>query len=209
MIVQEIVNLARYSELGNTSLKQVNDENTAAILSFINMGMVELHKRFILETKEFIVELDAGQTMYDLPSDFMHAVTAYKEVPENTGDRHEEIPINDEYELESIFFPNHKQVQVPFVGDDAYIAIIYNAKPVPITIADINEELDLPEVLIDCLLHYIGYRGHLGIRGDGQAENNTHYLRFERSVAKAKELGVGVSTDSNRMIYRISDRGFV
>lgn len=208
MVVQEIINLARYSELGNTALKQVNNDTTAAIVSFINMGMIELYKRFALKTEEHIVDLAESQTIYSLPANFMYAMSAFKEVSEYSEDRDEEVPINDEDEPDSIFFPNHKQVQIPSVIDGAFISIIYVAKPEIVTVDDVNEDLDLPDVLIDCLLHYIGYRAHLGIKGDGQAENNTHYLRFERSVAKAKELGVTPSTDSYRMIDRLSDRGF-
>ena len=208
MIVQDIISLARHSELSNTALKIDNGDNTSAILSFINMGMIELYKRFALKTEELVVDLQEGQTIYSLPSNFMYAMSAYKEVSEYSEDREEEIPINDEDEPDSIFFPNHTQVQIPSVIDGAFISIIYVAKPETVTVSTITQELDLPDVLVECLLHYIGYRGHLGIRGDGQSENNAHFGRFERSVMKAKELGVTPSTDSYRMIDRLSNRGF-
>lgn len=208
MVVQDIISLARHSELSNTALKIDNTENTAAIVSFINMGMIELYKRFALKTEETIVALVEAQTIYSLPSNFMYAMSAFKEVSEYSENREEEIPINDEDEPDSIFFPNHTQVQIPSVIDGAFISIIYVAKPDTVTVNGLENELDLPDVLIECLLHYIGYRGHLGIRGDGQSENNAHFGRFERSVMKAKELGVTPSTDSYRMIDRLSSRGF-
>ena len=204
MVLQDVINLARSSELNSIAVK----EDTPAIVSFLNMGMIELYKRFALKTEEHIVALQEGETFYDLPTDFMYAIGAYKEVEIGSIRRDEDVPINDEDEPYSIFFPNHKQVQIPDVIDGAYISIIYVAKPERYSADALDVEIDLPEVLIDCLLHYIGYRGYLGVRSDGQSENNVHYARFERSVMKAKELGVCPSTDSYRMIDRLSDRGF-
>lgn len=204
MVVQDVVDLARYSELNSIAIK--NDD--VAIVSFINMGMVELYKRFALKTEEYIVALEEGQTIYALPTDFMFAMGAFKEVEIGSIRRNEDVAINDEDEPYSIFFPNHRQVQIPDVIDGAFISIIYVAKPERYSATALDAELDLPEVLVDCLLHYIGYRGHLGVRSDGQSENNAHFARFERSVAKAKELGVCPSTDSYRMIDRLFDRGF-
>lgn len=208
MIVQDIINLARHSELGNTALGKDTADNVPILVSFINMGMIELYKRFALKTEEIIVALNEGQTIYTLPTDFMYAMSAYKEVDEYSVDRDEQVPINDEDEPDSIFFPNHTQVQIPSVINGAFISIIYVAKPASVASDALQNELDLPDVLVECLLHYMGYRAHLGIRGDGQSENNAHFARFERSVLKAKELGVTPSTDSYRMIDRLSDRGF-
>lgn len=209
MIAQDVLDLARHSELSNTAFKILSDENTAAIVSFINMGMIELYKRFVLKTEELVLELEDNVTTYALPSDFMYVISACKEVYEYSQFKQKEIPINDEYNPESIFFPNHLQIQVPAPSTGAFISVIYVAKPQKVIVANLDQELDLPEVLIECLLHYIGYRGHLSIRGDGQSENNAHFARFERSVVKAKELNVTTATDSYNMSERLSNRGFV
>lgn len=204
MRVQDVVDTARYSELAGVAVK----DNTDAIIAFLNLGMLELFKRFPLNTKEHIVDLVEGTTIYDLPTDYMYALSAYGESPEDTYDGITDVPINDEDEPYSIFFPNHKQVQIPLVASGAYVSIIYVAKPESYTSDNLDVELDLPDPLVDCLLHYIGYRAHLGVRGDGQAENNAHYTRFERSCQKARELGVSHPLDSWRMIDRLKDRGF-
>lgn len=204
MIIQDVIDLAKYSELSGSSLKDNND----AILLFINAGMLELHKRFQLKTNEHIVNLQEGVTLYSLPEDFLYAIEAFGEVREGySGLPH--LPINDEDEPYSIFFPNHKEVQVPLVEYGASISIIYGAKPIRYDIDDLAEELDLPETLIEALLHYIGYKAHLGIKGDAQSENNAHYIRFDRSCKKARELGVAHPIDSWRMVDRLNSRGFV
>ena len=205
MTIQDVINLARFGELSGVNIK----DNDTALVAFINMGMIEIYKRFTLKMEEHIVPLVEGQTLYALPDDFMYPYSAHKEVEIGSIKRDEEVPINDEDEPLSIFFPNHREVQIPAGVTGGFISIIYVAKPEKYSETNVEAELDLPDALIDCLLHYIGYRAYLGIRTDGQAANNAHYSRFERSVAKAKELGVAPSTDTYRMIDRLADRGFV
>ena len=205
MILQDVIDLARYSELAGTAIKS----NTAAIILFLNAGMTELYKRFPLSTNEHIVTLIEGTVSYPLPTDYMYIVSAYEEVAENGINTLSEIPVNDDSSLKSIYFPNHKEVQIPYSETGAYISIIYVAKPVYYTSADLAVELDLPETLINCLMHYIGYKAHLGIRGDGQSENSAHFVRFERSCDKARDLGVAHPIDSLNAVERLAQRGFV
>lgn len=211
MLLQDVINLARYSEIAGTAIKD-NDE---AIILFINSGMLELYKRFPLMTNEHIVNLSEGVTLYDLPADYMYALSAWGEVEEPNAIEGEvqELPINDSDNPKSVFFPNHKQIQIPFVStlvsSSSYISLIYVAKPPQYTINDVGEDIDISDTLIDCILHYVGYKAHLGIRSDGQSENNSHFMRFERSCEKARELGVAYPIDSWRMVDRLGTRGFV
>jgi hypothetical protein len=205
MKVQEVVDIARYSELAGVAAK----DNTAAIVAFLNMGMIELYTRFPIKTEEYIVALQENTTIYEMPDNFMYALSAYGEVPESApNDTVRRVAINEEDDPYSIFFPDWNTVQIPAVANGSYISIIYVAKPVPITVEDLNVELDLPEMLIDALVSYVGYRAHLGVRGDAQSENNAHWLRFDRNCKKARELGVAFPVDSLRMSERIIDRGF-
>ena len=205
MRVQDIVDLAKYSELSSTSLK----DNDTAIILFINAGLLELYKRFPLQVNEHIVALQEGVTMYDLPSDFMYILEAYGEPAEGSSDTVVVLPINDPDDPYSVFFPGFRQVQVPLTANGSFVSLLYVAKPPSYTEDDLSELLELPDTLVDCLLHYIGYKAHLGIRGDTQAENNAHFMRFERSCQKALDLGVAYPLDSMRMIDRLSDRNFV
>lgn len=208
MLVQDVIDTARYSELHGVAVK----DNTAAIIAFINMGLLELYKRFPLKMKEHVVPVTSGVVTYSLPDNFMYPLTAYTDLTNPDGPV--ELSINDDNADNSIFIPNHKQIQIDSaVSTDTYgvisnISLIYVAKPDRYSPEDTYTELDLPDTLVDCLMHYIGYRANLGVRGDGQSENNAHWARFERSCAKALELGVAYSIDSWRMADRLDDRGF-
>lgn len=204
MIVQDVINAARYSELGNTAIK----DNTDAILTFMNLGLLELHKRFPLRVEQTVLTLSNTTTTFNLPSTFMYPLAAYGEDKDGNIDMEHVLPINDESNPESIFFSTFKQVQVPDTLDGSSAVIVFAAKPDRYTADDLNIELDLPETLIEPLLHYIGYKAQLGIRGDAQAENNAHWLRFDRSCKQAQDLGVAYPMDSWKMATRIYDRGF-
>lgn len=205
MRIQDVIDLAKYSELNSTSLK----DNDTAIILFINAGLLELYKRFPLQINEHIVTLLDGVTMYDLPDDFMYVLEAYGEPDPSSSDTVNHLTINDPEDPYSVFFPGFKQVQVPLTATGSFVSLLYVAKPPSYTEDDMSEILELPDTLVECLLHYIGYKAHLGIRGDTQAENNAHFIRFERSCQKALDLGVAYPLDSMRMVDRLADRNFV
>lgn len=206
MIVQDVIDLSKYSELNSLAIKSDNN----AIITLMNMGIMELYKRFPLAINEFIVDLEDNKIFYDLPSDFMYPLEAYGEVDENSTTKEApELPINDTDEPFSIFFPNHTQVQIPVVASGEHISILYASKPPRLTINDLNAELPIPDALIEALVYYIGFRAHTGIRSDGQSENSMHWIRFDQSCKKARELGVAYPLDSWNMPDRLSNRGFV
>jgi hypothetical protein len=204
MIVQDIVNAAKYSELSSTAVK----ENTDAILTFLNLGLLELYKRFPLKTAEVTYPIGSTTLLYSLPSNFMYPVAVYGENYKGELDLETKIPVNEEGSDLSIFIPNHKQVQIPSAIEGTRVSVIYVTKPETYTQDDLGSDVDLPETLIEALLHYIGYKAHIGIRGDAQAENNAHYIRFDASCKKARELGVAYPVESYKMPDRITDRGF-
>ena len=207
MIIAEVVTLAKYSELSGVSVK----DNVDAIVAFMNLGMLELHSRFNIKVEEHIVELQDESTLYTMPNNFMYATDAFGEAPENAINQVIPIPINSEDSPISIFFNSWNKLQVPRSVEGGYISIVYIAKPDTISVQqaqDGSTELDLPDTLIECLLSYIGYRAHLGVKSDGQSENNAHLARFERNCIKARELGVAFPADSMSMSSRVNDRGF-
>lgn len=208
MNIQDIVTLARHSELSGVAIKNDLDVITA----FINLGMLELYKRFPIKVEEHIVTLEDGVMYYTMPDNFMYALEAHGEIAASSSAISNPIPINDEDSENSIFFGDWTTVQIPSSVTGSYVSIIYVAKPIRVTVEQVKDgtgTLDLPETLIDALLNYVGYRAYLGVKSDAQSENNAHWARFERSCSKAEKLGVTNPADSMSMSGRISNRGFV
>ena len=208
MIIKELITLAKFSELSGVAVK----DNTEAIVAFINLGMIEIYGRFPVKTEEHIIEVVSGTSLYTTPSNFLYATDAYIEAPEDSDEEFTSIGINDEDDEFSIFFTSWNTVKVPESLADSSVYLKYSSKPSSITIVQAKDgitELDLPDTLIDCLLSYLGYRGHLGVKSDSQSENNAQWARFERNCKKAKELGIAYPAYAVTMNERINDRGFV
>ena len=204
MLVQGVIDLAKNGELSNLSVK----EDTQAVLGYINLGLIELYKRFVLEVKEYIIELQDNKEIYDMPADFMWVIAAYGEVDETSTETVNVLPVNVEDNPLSINTVSWNKIQVPLSIPGSFISIIYASSPPTLTTNNISEPIPLPVQLVEALLHYVGYRAHMSMDGNIQAENNTHYQRFELACKRAKLDGV-LTADDVDMSARLRLRGFV
>jgi len=193
MTIQDVIDDVAEGELKQLAVK----DNPTAVISYINLGLIELYKRFTLKTDEVIIQLSKLQTMYTMPANYQSILEALDEA----GDWYS---INDEDDALSILTPSYNTIQVPNPQDGAAISIIYTALPTRVVAA--TEELPIPLSLLDALYNYIGYRGHGSVNGDLKTENNSHYMRFEANCKKAKDLGVITSDDV--VNTKLVDRGF-
>jgi hypothetical protein len=205
MLVSDVINDAKYGELQQLAIK--NDD--AAILSFLNLGVLELYKRFCLRTEEAIVSLSAIDTIYPLDPalpnvdmvsdcDLLYIIGIYDE----DGNI---VEMNNEDEPLSVLTPSYDTLQVPNPADNTYLSVIYSATPT--RLVDTTSKLKLPPSLYEALLHYIGYRGHGSIDGNTSTENNTHYMRFDKSCEAARAYGL---VTADEIPYRrVTVKGFL
>jgi hypothetical protein len=209
MRVDDLIQMAQNSELRTLAVAQ--DEKV--IIGYINLGLVELYKRFPVETKEVLITLEGDSEIYILPEDCMYLIAAYGEVPEYTDILVNELPVNEEDNPLSINTVAWNKIQVPASIEGQVISLIYAASPELVrydeeTGAHNYQDIPLPASLLEALLHYIGYRAHAAVDGNIQAENSTHYTRFEASCSRIENLGT-FTRDDLCMSNRVSDRGFV
>ena len=217
MTAQEVIDLAQAGELRN--LSPAIRDNETILVGAINMGLIEIYKRFHLKTEEAMVSLVDGRTIYRLDGTdpqvsltngtVMYIIAAYGD--DTTSDYNSSylLPLNVEDDLYSVNSISYDEVEIPLITPGAQVSILYVPYPVKATTLALDTELELPEQFLEPLLHYMGYRGHGAMDSNIQTESNTHYMRFEASCNKIKELGVGVTPDDVNMDSRISDRGFV
>lgn len=204
MTVKDVVTLAQQGELSQLSVK----DRVETIIGYINLGMIELYKRFPIDTEEWLLELEDGVSEYTIPSDCMYLVAAYGEVPKASDDMFNHLNINTEDDPLSINTIGWNKIQVPVSLLGAWISLIYVKQPSMLSVADIDSQLNLPIQMVEALLHYVGYRGHAAQSGDIQAEHITHYTRFEESCKKVDVLGV-YTRDDMVMLDRVKIKGFV
>ena len=229
MTVQDIIDDAKYGELQQLAVINklsnadplIVKEAEQHILSYINLGLVELYKRFDLRSEEVIITLSTDQTVYELdPTNVYHAVnnptgylnTMFGDVINISAAYNElgdEYPLNDELNPLSVMTPTYNTIQVtnPVQGEQLYI--IYNSAPDRIQWTEDLSAVNIPlsASMTEALLHYVGYRGHGSIDGSIQAENNTHYNRFDKSCAKLHALGL--ITADRYIGGTLQEKGFV
>lgn len=204
MTVGQVIELAKVSELNGLKI----GENTTSVLGFLNLGMLELYKRFSLKVEEYIITLEDTVDIYVMPSNYMWIIAAYGEVDIRSTEVVNELPINEEDNPLSVNTVGWNKIQVPVSVSGAYISIIYVARPEMYEVGDIDVELDLPPQMIEPLLAYIGYRANATIDSGVQSEDNAWYIRFENSCNRIRQESM-INSDDMFMNNRISKRGFI
>lgn len=204
MTIRQVIELARSSELNGLGVANKDD----VILGFLNLGVLELYKRFTLRNEEYVIALEDGVDIYTMPANYMWIVAAYGEVDIRSTEVVNQLPINEEDNPLSINSIGWNKIQVPVAVGGAYISIIYVASPDMYTLDDMDVEIGLPVQMIEALLAYIGYKGNSTVDSGVQTEDNAWYMRFENSCGKLREYAM-VTSDDMYMNKRLSTRGFV
>ena len=204
MLVKDIITLSQQGELSQLAVAS----KTEVVLGYVNLGMIELYKRFPIDTEEWLLELEDGVSEYTVPNDCMYIVAAYGEVPEASDEMVNILNINTEDDPLSINTIGWNRIQVPVSLYGAYISLVYVKQPTVLKMEDLDSPINLPLQMVEALLHYVGYRAHAAQSGEVQAEHITHYTRFEKSCEKIDTLGV-YTRDDMVMVDRIKHKGFV
>ncbi len=197
------------SNIGGDIIDNVQKDNREILISYLNLAIVEIFKRFALLQKEYVIEEVEPNTVYDLPVDFMYAVSAA--FPDGA-----EISLNDEkkylvddidYNV-SIMFP--APFKILFKGTDPNeqvdISLLYVATPCKVSL--FTDYIDIPEIYTEALINFMAYKAYSSLQGDMQATNNTFYLRFIDSCKGIDAMGLKNSDNLDSNI-KLNERGFV
>ena len=204
MTVKQVIDLAKASEL--TGLPVASKDET--VLGFINLGVLELYKRFTLSVEEWIIALEDGQSYYTAPEDFMWIIAAYGEVGMDSVQEVNVLPVNEEDNPLSINTVGWNKVQVPLSVTGAYVSIIYAATPEVYSVTDMDKTVNIPPQMIEALLAYIGWRANSTIDTGIQTEDTVWYNRFESSCSRLEIKGF-INANDMVMTNRLNMRGFV
>ena len=204
MTVRQVIDLAKASEL--TGLPAASKDET--VLGFINLGVLELYKRFTLSVEEWIIALEDGKSYYTAPEDFMWIIAAYGEVGMDSVQEVNVLPVNEEDNPLSINTVGWNKVQVPLSVTGAYVSIIYAATPEVYGISDMDKTVNIPPQMVEALLAYIGWRANSTIDTGIQTEDTVWYNRFESSCSRLEVKGF-INANDVVMTNRLNMRGFV
>ena len=204
MTIRQVIDLAKASEL--TGLPVASKDET--VLGFINLGVLELYKRFTLKVEEWIIALEDGQSYYTAPEDFMWIIAAYGEIGVDSVMQVNVLPVNEEDNPLSINTVGWNKIQIPLSVTGAYVSVIYAATPEHYTVAEDTKTINIPPQMIEALLAYIGWRANSTIDTGVQTEDSVWYRRFEDSCSRLEVKGF-INANDMVMTNRLNMRGFV
>jgi hypothetical protein len=199
MKLSSILNTARNGELKGLSAKDKPDN---VIIDFINMAIVAIHDRFVLNVQEAVIDLVPGKTIYtlnkgsaDVLSGVVKATYNKREfsriirIVDNLGN---EVSINNYADKYTAYFPTYDTMQVKEVQKDVtQFVVTFCTMPVEIPLdADESYSVEIPRFLMEPLMHYVGYRAHGSVDGNIDGENNTHLMRFKMSCDEIEAKGL-------------------
>jgi len=206
MLVSEAVSILQRSELKQLAVKDDPD----SILGFINLGVLEIYKKFSLWDAEAIIIMEEGKRKYtldgsdgDVQIDLSdHDPLVIEEAYDKDG---EPLSINDEKDIDGIMTPKFNQVEIAHPVDGEVISIVYRASPKFMTVN--TQAIQLPSQFLEALFLFVGYKAQLSVKAGMQDNNNTYYARFVAACNLIKEQGLYIRDSLNSS--KFVDRGFV
>jgi len=207
MLASAAITLLKSSELKQLAVK----DDAAAVLGFLNLAVLELHKRFILIQEEAVVTQATGVTTYVLATGADNVVIDLSDheilIIEKVYDE-DDLPYiingNKDEDFLKISPYNTIRVAADAVEDGYVMNVEYRGTPIFMT-AD-TDAVPLAPQFYDALFTYVAYKSHLGVKAGLKDENNTYYLRFEAACKRIIDEGLFPQDD----LYstKFESRGF-
>jgi len=196
MNVSNAIEMMREAELKQLAVK----DNKIAILGFINLGILELYKRFRLAESEAIINKVYGVTEYSLDGTDVNVTIDLEG---------KQLVLIEKKSNEASFrMPTYNTVVIPDPEKEEDIEdVIVYYRYAPDFLVHEKQEIPLPPQFFEALFHYVGYRGHSSVRGDAKTENNTHYMRFDKSCNNIIYNGLFIQEEITSAKWE--NRGFV
>lgn len=199
-------------DIGGVGCKGIAVEDYAMVATQINLGMLELYKRFDLKMNSLVIQLYADILEYKIHSLYAQSNTNSTEPVKWIVDAGKpylddllqiarvynmagvELTLNDPHDVESIWSPQYNVIACPEPDPLQTITVSYRAVPTPVATEGLYPSevyLDIPPSLIEALLWYVAGRVHTNLNLAGDiGEGNNYTMKFEQSLQKVELLGL-------------------
>jgi hypothetical protein len=228
MLLAEFKEYLAYGELSQLFIgdKLLNATQFPRIISAINLGLIELYKRFPIKVKELNILTNENRTEY-----VIHSSKAVSNMPNGSNPLDyyvidslgnpfkddllkidivfkdsEELPLNDELQENSIFTTSHNVIKYPnpIAGS---LLLQYRGAAMPLApCATELDYLDIPPQFVEALVLYVAYRTFAAINMNS-AEAVNYYAKFEAACALLNQQGLWHKATSTNM--RLVEGGWV
>lgn len=194
MKVSQFLSIVRDSELSNLSSNSFTDDK---LINFMNLGIIELSKRFRLATKVETIQTSMYTHIYTLRhSDVINIIDIIDSkgkslIPQRTSDSESydyKLMSNNSFLLKRKFdyvdsithtkvkggeLEDLQEVQAP----DLSLVVVYSA--IADLITDKEDDLPIPELFIEVLMSYVGYKAFRTLGVNGQNDSSEKWKVFE------------------------------
>jgi len=227
MLLHDLLNQLTFGELfqleigGNNELG-IQPVDFPKVIPHINLGLIELYKRFPLKIDEVIIEqYDQIQTYYlrskyaqsnieskepikyiadSIYKPFKDGVLRIETVYNELG---EELFVNDNSKQWSVFTPSYDSIQIPMSVTGNAFTVGYRASHEYIhstALDDKTYEVDIPVGLLEPLLLYIASRMYASLNFDGSGnEGMSYYQKFEAACNQVEKQFLYIDNNTPNM----------
>lgn len=205
----------------------IDEQARPQVLSHANDALLRLYTKFDLYQKDVLIEMDEITTNYHLKSKFSIHDAASTEPRRYILDLPEErfeddvirvlavynsygyaYHLNDDGNPYSVFTPQPNLLQVPRTIPRQILTVTYQAKH-PKLMGDLEQEVLVPDVLVEALLSYIAYKKYTNMATpESTAKAQEHLAMYNNLCDEAIQYDA-VSTSSTTTNTRFEKRGFV
>lgn len=221
MKVSQFISMVRDNELSNISATGFTDQR---IINNMNLGIIELSKRFRLATKVESIRTSPYTHMYSLRNtDVINILEIYDSkgktlVPQQVLD-------DEDYDyrlLSSNSFLLKRKIDydvgityTKFKGDqveniqkievpDFELMVVYSAVADPIE--TVEDNLTIPVLFVDALMAYVGYKAASTLGANATTDNNNTWKRFEYCCSLISNSSY--ASDEAIVLNSIQSKGF-
>ena len=199
MLVKDIVDLAKI-KLQNLTVAK----NDTALIKFTFLGVSELYRRFNLSIKSETLTINENLALYELRNSDVSMLLGIYDIAGK------ELIQTDIYNSQNYDYKlvNYRSflLRKPFNG---VLYTVYKASPV--IFKDMDDEIDLPDAMIDALLCYVSYMSHTTInRGnirDNMDDSSAYQQRFDAACRELEAQGYRIPLSSETL--SLHAKGFV
>lgn len=232
MKLEELLSRLSYAELSNLSIGNegrgsIRKEDIPKLVAHVNDGLVRIYSRFVLCTKQLLIEQVCHITNYhlipkyaestegdvpwpyikDLPDEpFKGDVIRILEVHDSMG---REYVLNDKDDPNSLFTPAPQLLQVPNPKAGQSLAVLYQARHDYLENDALDQEIYIPFVLEGALQAFVAYKVFSHMNGqDNQVKSQEHLNTYDGICTDVEERDL-VNTTFATSHHKLQERGFV
>ena len=232
MKLEELFSRLSYGELSNLSIGNegrgaIREEDIPKVTAHVNDGLLRIYSRFVLSTKQLIIEQVRHITNYHLIPKFAESTGSdkpwpyIKDLPDEPflGDLIRVLEVydsmgrgyvlNDKDDPTSLFTPAPQLLQVPDPKAGQSLGVLYQARHIIVENEDLEQEIVIPFVLEGALQSFIAYKIYSNMNGqDNQAKSQEHLSTYD-GICQDVEVRDLVNATFATSHHKLNERGFV